>query len=356
MKPISPRTASEQVADHIHSQIIEQRMRGEIPGIHQLAKDLMVNHKTVKSALEILQKQGLLVSQGPGKPRRIRTQRIGKARNLRIAFLLYEPSDRKNEDILNMSHQLVEAGHHPFYAKKTLAELSMNVNAISRLVDRTHADAWVVEAGSLPVLEWFSKQSFPTFALFGRAAGLPIASALAYTIPAVQEALNHLISIGHRRIVMIAREDRRKPKPGFTEQLFIETLEARGIPTGSFNLPDWEETPRGLHSLLDSLFRHTPPTALLIQGAEFVTATMLYCAHHGIKIPKQLSVISMDSDRNFTWCEPEISHISFESEPLVRRYMTWINNLSIGKDDRQMMTVEATFVRGETTAPPAGKS
>jgi DNA-binding LacI/PurR family transcriptional regulator len=298
----------------------------------------------------------VLVSQGPGKPRRIHAQGIGKARKLRIAFLLYEPADRKNEDILNMTHQLVEAGHYPFFAKRTLVELSMGVNAVSRLVEKTQADAWVVEAGSLPVLDWFSKQAFPAFALFGRAAGLPIASALAYTIPAVREAVNHLISIGHRRIVMIAREDRRKPKAGFTEQLFLDTLEARGIPTGSFNLPDWEETPRGLHSLLDSLFRHTPPTALLIQGAEFTTATMLYCAHHGIRIPKQLSVISMDPDKNFAWSKPEISHISFDRNPLIRRFMTWINNLEKGKDDRQMMTADAIFVRGNTTAPPAGKS
>ena len=139
MKPVTSLTVAEQVAEHMRSQIVEQRMRGDMPGIHQLAANLMVNHKTVKAALEILQKEGLLVSQGLGKPRRIRIEGLGKALTLRIAILLYEPDDRKIDHILGAVHQLVEAGHHPFYTTKTLIELSMNVNAVSRLVSRTES-------------------------------------------------------------------------------------------------------------------------------------------------------------------------------------------------------------------------
>lgn len=352
MKPILPLSVAQQVAGHIRSEIVERRLRGELAGIHQLASELMVNHKTVKVALEILQKEGLLVSQGLGKPRLIQFEGMRKQRNLRIAVLLYEPDDRRIDFILSMVQQLLEAGHQPFYAKKTLVDLKMDVNAVSRLVARTKADAWVVISGSLPVLEWFSKQSIDVFAFFGRVANLPIASAIPYTIPALREAIGHLIGMGHRRLVMIARKDRREPKPGFSEQTFLDEMNASGIPTGPFNLPEWEETQEGFRALLDSLFRHTPPTGMLIQSPELVTAVMFYCANHGIKVPQHLSVVSMDPNRTFAWCAPQVSHIGFETQPLVRRILAWTNNLARGHDDRRMITSEAEFIKGGTTAPP----
>lgn len=353
MNPISLLTAAEQVAEHMRSQIVEQRISGNMPGIHQLAADLMVNHKTVKAALEILQRDGLLISQGRGKPRRIQIQRLSGARTLRIAILLYDPDDRKVDHILRMVSQLAEAGHHPFYAKKTLVDVGMRVSGVAGLVARTEADAWVVVAGSLPVLEWFSEQSFPVLALFGRVATVNIASAIPYTVPALREVIDHLISLGHRRIVMIARKDRRKPEPGFSEQLFLDELAAHGITTGPYNLPDWEETRGGMRSLLESLFRHTPPTALLIQGPELVTAVMMYCLHLGIKVPQQLSLVSMDPDRTFAWCSPSISHIGFDNRPLIRRIVRWANTVARGKEDRQMMTSKAEFIVGGTTGPAA---
>jgi hypothetical protein len=65
----------------------------------------------------------------------------------------------------------------------------------------------------------------------------------------------------------LARGVRRKPRPGSFEQAFLDELEALGIPTGDYNLPDWSESPEGFHQLLAALFRHTPPTALILQEA-----------------------------------------------------------------------------------------
>ena len=53
----------------------------------------------------------------------------------------------------------------------------MDAGRVSRFVRKTKADAWIVCAGSREVLEWFSAQPVPAFALFGRRDGLPIAAA-----------------------------------------------------------------------------------------------------------------------------------------------------------------------------------
>ena len=44
----------------------------------------------------------------------------------------------------------------------------------------------------------------------------------------------------------------------------VERLEFHGIRTGRYNLPDWPGNPDGLCQKLDSMFRHTPPTALIV--------------------------------------------------------------------------------------------
>ena len=61
------------------------------------------------------------------------------------------------------------------------------------------------------------------------------------------EAVGKMVKLGHRRIVMIARSEKRKPKPALYEQKFLDELEQLGIATGPYHLPDWEQTVEGLH-------------------------------------------------------------------------------------------------------------
>ena len=109
----------------------------------------------------------------------------------------------------------------------------MNVDRISRLVRSTEADAWVIQSGSSEVLEWFAGQPTPAFALAGRRRGVGIAGTGPDKVPAAQIAVRRLVELGHRRIVMLAREERRKPLPGLMERAFLNELEALGIATGA---------------------------------------------------------------------------------------------------------------------------
>jgi DNA-binding LacI/PurR family transcriptional regulator len=344
-------SASEQVAEHLRSELLSGRLADCMPGEDKLIAQLGVGRATVQAAVRQLEKEGYLVSQGVGKRRLITLPEDHEPPTMRIAILLYGSSDAKTDYPLDLLHQLGEEGHTAFFAPKTLSCLNMDVKKVAKFVNKIKADAWVILAGSRSVLDWFAAQAFPAFALFGRSASVPIASTGPRKLAAIRTAVQLLISLGHRRIVMISREERRKPSPGLEEQAFLDELQAQGVPTGPYNLPDWEESPAGYHRLLESLFKLSPPTALLIDGTSLPVATLQHFAKRGIDVPRDVSLICSDPDPAFDSCDPAITHISHDSRPWVRRIVRWANNVARGKDDRRQNSFPAKLVEGGTVGP-----
>lgn len=344
-------SVTDQVAETLIDGIRQGRWADAMPGRVALARELGVNHKTVESALKILEKAGWLERQGAGRGRRITRKEEASPKALRIVILGYEKSDLMRQEMLILLHRLQEAGYLASFAGPTMQELGMNVTRIARFVERTEADAWIVEAGPRDVLEWFAARPTPAFALYGRRTQVRIASAGPDKSVAMKELVAHLIGYGHQRIVLVVREERMKPVPGNHERAFLKQLEANGIKTSAYNIPDWGDTPEELHRILDSLFRHTPPTALIIGDIALFFATMQHLAGIGIAAPGQVSLACTDSAPNFEWCRPHISHIAWNSSPVINRVVKWANNVSRGKDDRRASDTEAKLVIGGTIGP-----
>lgn len=235
-----------------------------------------------------------------------------------------------------------------------LQQLGMNPAKLARFVAANPADAWVVCSGSREVLEWFSAQPMPVFAFFGRHLTLRMAGATVGKIPALLVAVRRLLALGHRRIVMLAREERRKPQPGLFEQAFLDELGRHGIRTGPYHLPEWENSRKGFHRGLDALFRHTPPTALFISESAPFVAAQQYLARRGMTAPEKISLICDDPDPAFEWFEPAISHIRWNPEPSVRGVVRWADQVARGKRPHGKTVSEAEFDEGGTIGPVWG--
>lgn len=345
-------TITDQVARHLHTEILRGRWSDTMPGKHELAADLGVNNKTVEAALRLLEKDGLLIPQGAGR-RRLINARGGKSiRAMRIAFLAHDrDADRKLDYIVEIQHLLIEAGHAVFFPAKSLAQLRFEVRRVARLVEQTKADAWIVLAGSQAILEWFASQPKPVFALFGQRYGLPLAGIGPNSPPAVAAATLKLLELGHRRIVLLCRRSQRLPHPSPRQGAFLHELQAAGIAPSAYNLPDWEETNEGFQQCLGALFRVTPPTALIVDEAAFFIAVLQFCARRGISVPGTVSLISIDDDPAFDCCEPPVSCIKWDSGPLVRRIVNWVANISRGKPDLRQTLTPSQFIPGGTIGP-----
>lgn len=352
MEPLRVLTATEQIAGYLRRAIMRGEWGGRIPGGNQLAKELGAGRNTVEAALRLLENETLLVPQGPGRSRRIQLPEGGlEATPLRVRILPHGRSDHSTEYMVELRHRLLESGHSSAFTSKSLTEMRMELRQVASLVEKTAADAWVVAGGSREVLEWFHGQSVPCFALFGRRRNVPIASAGPDKVPAQTEATRMLIGLGHRRIVLMARRMRRLPEPGQVERAYLRELAAHGILPGPYHLPDWEESIGGFHGLLEELFRVTPPTALIIDEVPFFVAAQQFLLKHGLRVPDDVSMVCTDADPAFSWCDPPVSHIRWNSAPLVRRIVRWANHVARGKDDRRPSFTKAEFVPGGTIGP-----
>lgn len=342
---------SEQVADHLRGELIRGRWTGTMPGVPTLAAELGVDHKAVASAITLLEQSGILAGQGPGRPRRILHPKGDVVNSLRVALLDFDIPSQGSDYMIDLLHRLEQAGHVPYLTEKTLDDLGMDVGRVARFVKKTEADAWIVCAAPRDVLAWFVQYDKPAFALFGRRGTLPIAGVGPDHVKVSRILTRRLISLGHRRIVMIARQPRRLPEPGQCERAVLEEMQASGIPTGSYNLPAWEETPAGFHRLLDELFRISPPTALIIYEPVFYHAAKDYLARKGIFAPAQISLVCTDPDPTFAWCRPAISHFQWDYRPVVHRVVGWVNKMAKGKTDRQQTLTPIEIVEGGTIGP-----
>ena len=343
---------TEQVTSHLRQELAKGRWLTTVPGRNSLSAELGVSHKTVESALQNLEAEGLLIGQGAGRRRLITSStKLANARPMRVALLLSEAVDRNTNYMVQLDRELSEAGHTVVHPARSLLALGMDVSRIAPLVESTEADVWVIGAASRSVLQWFAANPIPAFALFGRREGLPMAGVGPDKVPAIIMATRKLIGLGHHRIPLLTRPRRRLPEPGTTEQAFLGELKEQGLSAGNFNLPDWDDCKEGLQSCLSSLFQVTPPTALICSESVIFSAVLQFAAVRGLRVPGDISIICSDADPTFAWSEPSVAHIPWDPQPVVNRIVTWAANISRGKTDVRQSLTKAQFIEGGTIGP-----
>jgi DNA-binding LacI/PurR family transcriptional regulator len=343
-------TPSEQVAEYLHEELLKGRWSGTMPGAPALAKELGIDPKSVGLALNHLEKKGLLVGQGAGRPRKIVLPKNHISQSFRVAILDFDDLPREPR----LTQDLEQAPYTIVTSPKTLSSLKMDLRRIKRHVKAVNADAWIVYGGSREVLEWFSRQPLPTFAMFGFMSQLPIAGAGPDSTSGFIESVHRLVALGHQRIVMLTPTHTRLPEPIKAVGAFLDTLEAEGLPTGPYNLPDWdEENEQAFITMLDSLFQTTPPTVIIINDRVTFCGVLQFLLERGIRVPEDVSLICHEFIDSFIWCDQAISYIDWDWAPISRRLRNWMRNVSQGKEDTRQNLVKSSFTAGRTLGPPA---
>jgi DNA-binding LacI/PurR family transcriptional regulator len=341
-------TFVDQVAVSLREGLRQGRWTGTMPGRDRLAQELGVNGRTVDRALVQLEREGLLTSQGTGRPRRITKSRRKSQAQMRISAILYEQVDSQSDLIVELRQQMRSAGYDLHFAPRTLVELKHDPQRVLKLVEENPGNAWIIQAASRPVLEALSQSSHHVFSLFGAMTGLPLAGAGVDMVPTLREALHILFDLGHRRIVMLAREERQKTGHSIFEKALLEELEQKGVQTGPYHIPEWSNTARGLKQCLDGLFQVTPPTAIFVNDALHYLAVKNYLADQGGPIFRKVALICVTHDPRFDWCIPPVPHFRWHHRFIVRSVVRWANDISRGKENRAQRLTPSRLIGRES--------
>jgi len=356
MRPITLKSAARQVADHLRSEIQRLDLVGGLPGPRRLAEQLGVNHKTVETALDLLEEEGLLVAQGKGRRRKIQRESKLQRGALRLHLLLNHRRDNSSALLTQILHRLREAGHAVTVAERRVDDYEKKPQEFLKWLEGKNSDAWIIHNGPRPLLEWLMERQKPIFAIAGERQELPIAGCGPDKIPAMRKAVAHLVSLGHRRIVLLARKQRLASGNGDLARAFIEELKRHELSVGEYNLPSWNPNPASFKRCLENLTRHAPPSAIIIDEPALFIATQQFFAARGLSAPKDLSMICMQQDPYFDWCRPKISHFEWDGAPMLRRILQWSNHMACGKPDIKQLDISSDYVEGGSVGAFKGKN
>lgn len=358
MKKIPRVSLAQRTADHLREGLAEGRWKLRLPGIRTLAPELGVSQHTLRAAVGMLVAEGLLKEGESWEPYAIlpRAGRVAgeKKKKLRVGILIHGPAPAQGPAVARIRTDLIDAGHDALFVSfPSEGKNKHNTGYLDKLVPEAKADAWVVMMATQENLAWFADRKIPALAIGGRGGDSRCDALLLSFEDALRELVRRLAALGHERIVLVCYSSARQPDYGPPASIFRDELAKCGIKPGAYHTPDWDESPEGLRTLSTSLFRLTPPTALICWPQVAAFATLVTRAAAGHTVPGDLSLFAVADDTRFAWMFPgmEMAHFEYDMGAYHRHILAWVDKVATGAKPRHRFALPAKLIEGNTLGP-----
>jgi|GEM_PF-3521883 len=353
---VERRSLAVQVADRIEEAVRSGEWVDLLPGNRTLAERFGVNRKTCVAAMDVLEQRKLIEPAEVGKRRRIRpsarsTPKV-ESRTARLLILrpAASPLNLEDESLLRSFQEAWESSRGGVAWERVDYERNRSPGPVlEKLIARHHASALALY---IPLHDWgeVASERLPSFQVGGTHGHGPKFSMCSFSINSGIEAVaRHLASLGHRRILIPIDSI-----CGGFRHAFVQGLErGLGEPPESGTVDDLcpsfpEPVPEVWRSYWDKAFRRIRPTAVVVTEDVHLLSLYGFCAHHGIRIPQDLSVISINYERHFEWCQPRPTMLRFPNRKALAHFKEWMAGglRPIGKHFLDMDLIE-----GESVGP-----
>ncbi len=330
----------------------------KLPPIKRLADDLGLNFLTVRKAIHKLTEKGLLeVKPGVG------------------TFVADFPrkSDEKTINIILAcrKYTLEVTQHHPAIgaylagAHKRLNEPKYNVQAMfygegkfledlgDRLLD-SEAYGVIITGAGMRQKDWEFLKANKIFVV--DVSGEKVSNNWVIKIrtdteSVLRNAIEHLRSLGHRRIGFITYE--RTPNQGKTSRIYADLAfehqlgnpkELTVLVSNPEGHPHWED--------VEDFFKISPlPTAVVVADEFIADVLLVGCDRRGIKVPDDLSIVAQQDLLPYGHRIPltAVDGVAHSSE-LIYRACDILANLADGKpiEQRELVVVPKLIVKAST--------
>ncbi len=342
------------------AEVLRQKTRNgtlpdPLPGESQLAADLGVSRSTVRDALQILAREGLVhITKGK------RTRLAGGPRKTRhgsrtVSVCVIGSFDSQTLEpfygsILGQARlHFAEAGM-PWEQYFSLPQHNTIAFLDEIVKQRPHAYHLLVGV-SRQVQEYFEKTNRNAIILGTNHPGVTLTAIdLDYRALAAH-AGNLLLRRGCRQVITMVPEALRAG-----DTITRETIAAVFAKHPEVILSE-EITPKGTRNdfkrICDRVLKRiTPHTAIFCFYSEFTFALISRAAQLGLKVPRDFFLLSRDDHAYFSYHFPEISHYAFCKKLLQQQIVRIISRIQTGLPlARKSHLITPELVEGETLPP-----
>ncbi len=361
--PLKKISLPDRVYERLKTDILERRWKNALPGARALALELDVSRNSILAAIERLKKENLLFNAGNGHALRIADSRRRTAgrRRFDVAILtltpLHELSCEEKIFALSILREVENAGFVGKFPSPPAA--AKNNSAVAKTwLRRQDADILIPIMFSEELLKFLLAGTAPVLAAGGATRNLEIAAVgNDYSVP-VQHMIRRLAQLGHRRIVNIVFPWILDVPASGLARTIREELTAVGIAPSEYHLPHWEETGAGLEALLESLFKVTPPTALVVWNANMLAGVLQFLANRRLRIPEDVSLVAFVADDVISWSFPGMTVCCAKQndEKFFAALGRKLREIARGKNKKERRLIPAIFIDGETIGPAPKRS
>jgi len=348
-----------QVVETLRGLLLSGEWESLLPGYRALEQRLEVSRPTIEKALADLTTEGMLAQAEVGKSRRILV--APSARNLRAVSrtLLILGSVPVAELAWGLRHfmdlmlaGMRDEGWRVSYENFVFQQFDNPDEPLDHLVKSHRPDRVLIFGPTKAVALWFQARQIPFFCLGGAVLSIKhIVDGCGTTASHLAElGARHLIEHGHSRILYpIAPIHRRVKKVLLDEALAWGT----GLDREEIDrlMPIRQSTePKMTHANWRKWLAKLAPSAVLVQYHRELLSVIGLCNKAGIRIPEDLSVISLTWEPSVRWMSPEVTAVEHPIDSCVEWATRWLNHPAGERLGWQML--EGRLLAGNTVAPP----
>ena len=332
LHPLPRRTLlSAQTADVIEAGVRERRWSAELPGQHELCRQLLVSRKTLRSALSALSERGLIVlRQGSATKIRPRPRRnIPAARIEQVMLLLPEPLWRLRPAVARwvgeLRPQLSRNGLELIIVEGGRLYGTAPRAALERLAANHPRAVWVTFAATLGMQRWFAAGGRPTVVVGSAFPGVRLPS-IEYDHAAIaQHAGGRFAAAGHERTAILLRRTGSAADATTCAAFAAARLPGAPAPLVLEHDGEAKDIERQLRRLAGLRQR---PTALFVTKSLAVPAVFTLLARLGLVVPRDLSVICREDDAFLEYLFPSVARYYTDPGAIARKLLSALHHLA----------------------------
>jgi DNA-binding LacI/PurR family transcriptional regulator len=327
-----------------------------LPPERELCDWLVVSRGTLRKALACLEHEGLVRSR-QGRRWEITGVRQKPARRvppkhlaLLTPFSLNVVAPFEIYWIDSLREHLQHAGHRLEVFQRLDYRGWRSNKVLEELAGEVSPAGWVLRAAPANVQRWFSDRGLPCVIVGSRHGRVALPS-VDRDLPAVcRHAAGRLVAKGHTRLVLLI------PESGLAgdlacEESFRETAERILRPhNGEVLIAHHDGRPESICLRLAAVMQRRPaPTGFLVTDTRYTLSALSYFLRQGLRVPKEVSLISRDSDHFLEYVVPTVARYAADPILFARKVSRVVLRLVEGGDvlprDYRVMP---RFVPGET--------